>query len=76
MGKTVALVMAGGWGRRMDVLCYVRPMPALPFAGKFTVIDFTLSNCIYSGISDLVILTDYQRSYMAKYVRKWACQMV
>jgi glucose-1-phosphate adenylyltransferase len=72
MGKTVALIMAGGRGKRMDVLCHVRPKPALPFAGRFNVIDFTLSNCIYSGIDDLAILTDYQRSYMARYLREWS----
>jgi glucose-1-phosphate adenylyltransferase len=69
MGKTVALIMAGGRGERMDVLCHVRPKPALPFAGIFNVIDFTLSNCVYSGIDDIAILTDYQRSYMASYLR-------
>jgi len=71
MGKTVALIMAGGRGKRMDVLCHLRPKPALPFAGKFNVIDFTLSNCVYSGINDLAILTDYHRSYMARYLREW-----
>jgi glucose-1-phosphate adenylyltransferase len=71
MGKTVALIMAGGRGKRMDVLCYVRPKPALPFAGNFNVIDFTLSNCVHSGINDLAILTDYHRSYMARYLRQW-----
>jgi glucose-1-phosphate adenylyltransferase len=71
MGKTVAVIMAGGRGERMDVLCHVRPKPALPFAGRFTVIDFTLSNCVYSGINDFAILTDYQRSYMARYLREW-----
>jgi len=71
MRKTVALILAGGRGRRMDVLCHMRPKPALPFAGRFKVIDFTLSNCVYSGINALAILTDYQRSYMAKYLRQW-----
>jgi glucose-1-phosphate adenylyltransferase len=71
MRKTVALIMAGGRGERMDVLCHVRPKPALPFAGRFNVIDFTLSNCIYSGINDFAILTDYHRSYMAGYLRQW-----
>jgi glucose-1-phosphate adenylyltransferase len=71
MGKTVALILAGGRGKRMDILCHVRPKPALPFAGRFKVIDFTLSNCVYSGINELAILTDYQRSYMAKYLRQW-----
>jgi glucose-1-phosphate adenylyltransferase len=71
MGKMVALILAGGRGKRMDVLCHVRPKPALPFAGRFKVIDFTLSNCFYSGINDPAILTDYQRSYMAKYLAQW-----
>jgi glucose-1-phosphate adenylyltransferase len=71
MEKTVAVIMAGGRGRRMDVLCHVRPKPALPFAGQFSVIDFALSNCAYSGITDLAVLTDYQRSYLARYLREW-----
>jgi len=71
MRKTVAVIMAGGRGKRMDVLCHVRPKPALPFAGTYNVIDFTLSNCVYSGIDDLAVLTDYQRSYMAGYVEAW-----
>jgi glucose-1-phosphate adenylyltransferase len=71
MRKTVAVIMAGGRGKRMDVLCHVRPKPALPFAGTYNVIDFTLSNCVYSGIDDLAILTDYQRSYMARYLEAW-----
>jgi glucose-1-phosphate adenylyltransferase len=71
VNRIVALILAGGKGKRMDVLCYMRPKPALPFAGRFRVIDFTLSNCVYSGINDLVILTDYQRSYMTKYLREW-----
>ena len=71
MGKTVALIMAGGRGKRMGVLCDPRPKPALPFAGKFSVIDFTLSNCVYSGIDDLAILTDYHRSHMGRYLREW-----
>ena len=71
MGNTVALILAGGRGNRMDVLCHERPKPALPFAGRFKVIDFTLSNCFYSGIDDYAILTDYQRSYMARYLKQW-----
>jgi glucose-1-phosphate adenylyltransferase len=71
MEKTVAVIMAGGRGKRMDVLCHVRPKPALPFAGQFSVIDFALSNCAYSGITDLAVLTDYQRSYLARYLREW-----
>lgn len=72
MGKTVAFIMAGGRGKRMDLLCDVRPKPVLPFSGKFKVIDFTLSNCVHSDINDLAILTDYQRSDMAKYLQQWS----
>jgi len=71
MGKAIALILAGGRGTRMNVLCHLRPKPALHFAGKFKVIDFTLSNCFYSGIDNVAVLTDYQRSYMAKYLRQW-----
>jgi glucose-1-phosphate adenylyltransferase len=71
MEKTVAVILAGGKGKRMDVLCRVRPKPALPFGGEYSVIDFALSNCVYSGITDLAILTDYQRSYLARYLRDW-----
>ena len=71
MKQTLAMVLAGGRGKRMDILCQVRPKPALPFAGRFRVIDFSLSNCVYSQIQNIVILTDYQRSQMAKYLRGW-----
>ncbi len=71
MEKMIALIMAGGQGKRMDILCHVRPKPALPFAGRFKVIDFTLSNCVYSKVNDIAILTDFQRSYMTKYLREW-----
>lgn len=71
MINTVAAILAGGRGKRMDVLCHNRPKPALPFAGRFRVIDFSLSNCVYSDISDLAILTDYQRNSMAGYIQQW-----
>jgi glucose-1-phosphate adenylyltransferase len=58
----------------MDVLCQVRPKPVLPFAGRFKVIDFSLSNCIYSQLNNIFVMTDYQRSHMAEYLSRW-CQM-
>lgn len=72
MGKTIALILAGGRGRRMDILCRVRPKPVLPFSGRYKVIDFTLSNCIHSGIDDIGVLTDCHRSRMATYLRGWS----
>jgi len=71
MTETIAMVLAGGRGKRMGILCNVRPKPALSFAGGFRVIDFSLSNCIHSGISSVAVLTDYQRSEMAEYLNRW-----
>lgn len=67
----MAMVLAGGRGKRMDIFCQQRPKPILPFAGNFHVIDFTLSNCINSQIGDIAVLVDYQRSAMTEYLRQW-----
>ena len=71
MGNTLAVILAGGQGKRMGKLCLHRPKPALPFAGNYRVIDFALSNCLHSGIGNVAVLSDYQRSYMANYLRQW-----
>jgi glucose-1-phosphate adenylyltransferase len=72
MGKReVALILAGGRGKRMDILGDLRPKPALPFAGRFRVIDFSTSNCIHSRIADVGVLVDYQREHMAEYLASW-----
>jgi glucose-1-phosphate adenylyltransferase len=71
MGPALAMILAGGRGKRMDIFCHSRPKPALPFAGNTRVIDFTLSNCIHSHLKDIAVLTDYQRSAMAIYLRRW-----
>jgi glucose-1-phosphate adenylyltransferase len=57
--ETLALILAGGKGSRLDLLSEIRSKPAMPFAGKFRIIDFTLSNCSNSGIYDIAILTQY-----------------
>lgn len=57
--ETLALILAGGKGTRLDILSNKRSKPALPFAGKYRIIDFTLSNCSQSGIFDIAILTQY-----------------
>jgi len=71
MSKTVAIVLAGGRGKRMDILCEERPKPLLPFAGWLRVIDFSLSNAVHSEIGDIAVLADYQRFYLADYLRRW-----
>jgi glucose-1-phosphate adenylyltransferase len=58
--RVVAMIMAGGEGTRLSVLSEERAKPSVPFAGKFRIIDFTLSNCINSGIFDVSVLTQYR----------------
>ncbi|HAQ56311.1 MAG TPA: glucose-1-phosphate adenylyltransferase, partial [Acholeplasmatales bacterium] len=57
--ETLALILAGGRGSRLDILSEDRVKPSVPFAGKFRIIDFTLSNCSNSGIFNIAILTQY-----------------
>jgi glucose-1-phosphate adenylyltransferase len=57
--ETLALILAGGKGTRLDILSEKRSKPAMPFAGKFRIIDFCLSNCAQSKIYDIAILTQY-----------------
>lgn len=57
--ETLALILAGGRGSRLDILSELRSKPAVPFAGKFRIIDFALSNCTNSGIFQIGILTQY-----------------
>ncbi len=58
--QTLAILMAGGAGTRLTVLSDLRAKPAVPFAGKYKIIDFTLSNCVNSDIYDVAVLTQYR----------------
>ena len=58
--SVLAIILAGGGGERLSVLTEKRTKPAVPFAGKYRIIDFTLSNCINSGIYNIAFLTQYQ----------------
>src|ERR1041384_2003369 len=55
----MAVILAGGEGERLSILSSVRAKPAVPFGGKYRIIDFTLSNCVNSDIHDVVVLTQY-----------------
>ncbi|HUG29649.1 MAG TPA: glucose-1-phosphate adenylyltransferase subunit GlgD [Candidatus Limnocylindria bacterium] len=55
----MALILAGGEGERLSILSSVRAKPAVPFGGKYRIIDFSLSNCINSDITDVLVLTQY-----------------
>src|SRR6195256_4727550 len=59
MKRTLAVVLAGGEGERLSILSSVRAKPAVPFGGKYRIIDFTLSNCVNSGITHVMVLTQY-----------------
>ena len=58
--KTIAMLLAGGEGSRLAVLSEKRAKPAVPFGGKYRIIDFTLSNCVNSGIHTVGVLTQYR----------------
>jgi glucose-1-phosphate adenylyltransferase len=70
MKTVLAIILAGGRGTRMGLLCQGRPKPILPFAARFRIIDFTLSNCVHSGIHDIAILLDYGRDALRDYLCK------
>jgi glucose-1-phosphate adenylyltransferase len=66
--KTRAVILAGGEGTRLGTLTAKRTKPAVPFAGKYRIIDFTLSNCINSGIYDVMILVQYRPQSLIEHI--------
>src|SRR5262245_39063079 len=71
--NTLAVILAGGRGTRLGPLTAYHSKPALPFGGKFRIIDFTLSNCINSGIRKVAILTQYNAHSLMRHVeRAWS----
>ncbi len=68
--ETLALVMAGGRGSRLHALTDFRAKPAVPFAGKFRIIDFTLSNCLNSGIRRIGVLTQYHSHSLNRHLHQ------
>jgi glucose-1-phosphate adenylyltransferase len=72
--KVRAVILAGGEGSRLGVLTAKRTKPAVPFAGKYRIIDFTLSNCVNSGIFDVMILAQYRPHSLIEHIgagRPW-----
>ncbi|HHR6080270.1 TPA: glucose-1-phosphate adenylyltransferase [Providencia alcalifaciens] len=67
--NTVALILAGGKGSRLKALTQKQPKPSLHFGGKFRIIDFTLSNCINSGIYRVGILTQYYSHHLIQHIQ-------
>ena len=65
-----AVILAGGEGTRLATLTHKRAKPAVPFAGKYRIIDFTLSNCVNSQIFDVLILTQYRPHSLNDHIRR------
>jgi glucose-1-phosphate adenylyltransferase len=66
--KTRAVILAGGEGSRLGTLTVKRTKPAVPFAGKYRIIDFTLSNCVNSGIFDIMIIAQYRPHSLIEHI--------
>lgn len=66
--RVVAVILAGGVGKRLSLLTRYRAKPAVPFAGRYRIIDFTLTNCIRSGIDEVYVLTQYIARSLVKHI--------
>lgn len=66
---TLAILMAGGVGSRLNPLTRDRAKPAVPFGGKYRIVDFTLSNCLHSGLRQILVLTQYKSHSLQEHIR-------
>ena len=69
--ETLTLILAGGQGERLHPLTKGRSKPAVPFGGHYRIIDFTLSNCVNSGLMRIFILTQYRSLSLDRHI-KWS----
>ncbi|HND53861.1 MAG TPA: sugar phosphate nucleotidyltransferase, partial [Pirellulaceae bacterium] len=68
MNRTLAVILAGGKGSRLEPLTRDRAKPAVPFGGLYRIIDFTLSNCLNSGLKKIVLLTQYKAMSLDRHI--------
>lgn len=68
MHRLLAVILAGGTGERLSILSQERAKPAVPFAGKYRIIDFSLSNCVNSGVYNVIVLTQYQPVSLTEHI--------
>src|SRR5690606_17251757 len=68
--NTLALILAGGRGTRLKNLTDWRAKPAVPFGGKFRIIDFTLSNCVNSGVRRIGVVTQYKAQSLIRHIQR------
>ena len=66
---TISIILAGGVGSRLHPLTADRAKPAVPFGGKYRIIDFALSNCLHSGLRRILVLTQYKSHSLSKHLR-------
>ncbi len=69
MQDTLTVLLAGGVGSRLSPLTDHRAKPAVPFGGKYRIIDFTLTNCLHSGLRRILVLTQYKSHSLQKHLR-------
>lgn len=69
--KTVVIILAGGKGERLGSLTGHRAKPAVPFAGRFRMIDFVLSNCVHSGLNKIIVPTQYRSLSLTDHLDEW-----
>lgn len=69
ISKTLAIILAGGEGSRLQPLTQYRAKPSVPFGGKYRIIDFTLTNCLHSGLRRVLVLTQYKSLSLQKHLR-------
>src|SRR6476469_704848 len=67
--NTICIILAGGVGSRLHPLTAERAKPAVPFGGRYRIIDFTLSNCLHSGLRRILVLTQYKSHSLQKHLR-------
>ncbi len=70
MDDLLTIILAGGTGKRLQPLTRVRSKPAVPFAGKYRLIDFPLSNCINSGIRQIFVLVQYRSWSLQRHIQE------
>jgi glucose-1-phosphate adenylyltransferase len=70
MDKVLTIILAGGSGDRLQPLTKVRSKPAVPFAGKYRLIDFSLSNCINSNIRKIFVLVQYRSWSLQRHIQE------
>src|SRR5687767_8846027 len=68
MDNTLAVILAGGKGSRLEPLTRDRAKPAVPFGGVYRIIDFVLSNCLNSGLRRMLVLTQYKAMSLDRHI--------